>query len=108
MTDQTSPNPGVPAVTKDISEPRNYHAARWAEPLIFGYDVPGSRGVHVPTLDSALRERLSASGDDRVASDRRIGLPSVSQAQVAGVAQVIGNLVAQDLQRTLDSGARGD
>lgn len=82
MTDQTSPNPGVPAVTKDISEPRNYHAARWAEPLIFGYDVPGSRGVHVPTLDSALRERLSASGDDRVASDRRIGLPSVSQAQV--------------------------
>lgn len=82
MSTRTALQAGIPAVTRDISEPREYHAPRWSEPLIFGYDVPGSRGMHVPQLPSELDDRLAASGDARVASEREIGLPSVSQAQV--------------------------
>lgn len=82
MTVTTALNPGVPAVSRDLSAPRNYHAARWSEPLIFSYDVPGSRGIHVPQLPEALRERLAGSRESQVASQREIGLPAVSQAQV--------------------------
>lgn len=82
MSANTASLAGVPALAKSISEPREYHAPRWSEPLIFSYDVPGSRGVHVPQLPAALRERLAESGDNRVASNREIGLPAVSQAQV--------------------------
>ncbi|TDP89046.1 glycine dehydrogenase (decarboxylating) beta subunit [Leucobacter luti] len=82
MTERIARSSGVPAVNRDISEAREYHAPRWSEPLIFAYDVPGSRGVHVPQLPAELRDRLEASGDTRVAPERSIGLPAVSQAQV--------------------------
>lgn len=82
MSNAAADHAGVPAVSRDISAPRDYHAARWSEPLIFGYDVPGSRGIHVPGLPDELREQLASSSEARVASDRRVGLPSVSQAQV--------------------------
>ncbi|WP_217132912.1 aminomethyl-transferring glycine dehydrogenase subunit GcvPB [Leucobacter chinensis] len=74
--------PGVPAVTGDISKPRDYHAPRWREPLIFQYDVPGSRGMHVPGLSEATAHALEGSPEAEVASQRSIGLPAVSQAQV--------------------------
>ncbi|WP_427869983.1 aminomethyl-transferring glycine dehydrogenase subunit GcvPB [Leucobacter luti] len=73
---------GVPAVSRDISEPREYHAPRWHEPLIFSYDVPGSRGIHVPELPAEIAQSLSGSAEAGVASEREIGLPAVAQAQV--------------------------
>lgn len=77
-----SPQPGVAAVSRGLSEPRDYHAARWSEPLVFAYDVPGSRGVRIPSLPDELLAGLDASPEARVASTREIGLPSVAQAQV--------------------------
>lgn len=81
MTQPQTSN-GVPAVTRDISEPRDYHAARWSEPLIFGYDVPGSRGIHVPRLPAAVAAGLADSPEAEAGSRRGIGLPAVGQAQV--------------------------
>ena len=81
MTDAAG-TPGVPAVGRDLSAPREYHAPRWAEPLIFSYDVPGSRGIHVPALPDAFRAGLEGAAEQSAASDRGIGLPAVSQAQV--------------------------
>lgn len=82
MTTAKTVQAGIAAVSRNISEPRAYHAVRWAEPLIFAYDVPGSRGVQVPSLPQSLQTELEASPEARVASKRTIGLPSVSQAQV--------------------------
>ena len=81
-TTTTSLNPGVAAVEKGLSEPRDYRAARWSEPLIFAYDVPGSRGVRIPSPSPELLEGLAGSPEARAASDREIGLPEVAQAQV--------------------------
>lgn len=81
MQDHTA-HPGVPAVTSAISEPREYHAPRWREPLIFQYDVPGSRGMHVATLSDVVARTLEGSPEAQVASERTIGLPAVSQGQV--------------------------
>ncbi|MGO3146511.1 MAG: aminomethyl-transferring glycine dehydrogenase subunit GcvPB [Leucobacter sp.] len=82
MTNAIALEAVIPAVTRDISEPREYHAARWNESLIFNYDVPGSRGIHVPQLPVGVRETLDASPEGVLASDREIALPAVSQGQV--------------------------
>lgn len=82
MTETTRNATGLPALLRDPAQPRDYHAPRWQEPLIFQYDAPGSRGIHVPRLPEALAGRLAETAEGAVASQRTIGLPAVSQPQV--------------------------
>ncbi|GAA5147586.1 aminomethyl-transferring glycine dehydrogenase subunit GcvPB [Microbacterium pseudoresistens] len=62
--------------------PRDYHAARWNEPLIFALGSEGERGVRVPLADPAALEALSRGAEAAVRRARPTALPEVGQAQV--------------------------
>jgi glycine dehydrogenase subunit 2 len=67
-----------------VSAPRNYHAARWNEPLIFALDAPGQRGVIPPAAPVELRQRLADSTPPQAPWRRtdQPNLPRVAQPQV--------------------------
>ncbi|WP_309064624.1 aminomethyl-transferring glycine dehydrogenase subunit GcvPB [Microbacterium sp.] len=72
-------------VAADGSRPtaqRDYHAARWSEPLIFGLGSPGERGIHVPRPDDAVEAALRNSPESGVRRDDVSSLPEIGQAQV--------------------------
>ncbi|MGB4137950.1 MAG: aminomethyl-transferring glycine dehydrogenase subunit GcvPB [Microbacterium sp.] len=75
----------TPLIAADGSRPvrlRDYHAARWVEPLIFGLGTPGERGVRLPLADSRAVEALEGSPEAAVRRTDRVALPEVGQAQV--------------------------
>ncbi|MBN2334806.1 aminomethyl-transferring glycine dehydrogenase subunit GcvPB [Candidatus Bathyarchaeota archaeon] len=66
-------------------KPRDYHAARWSEPVINELSTPGERGFIPPTAEKRIRAKVGeASGLVPESMRRRAapGLPELSQAQV--------------------------
>lgn len=61
---------------------RNYHAARWDEPLIFELDCEGQRGISAPTTDPVVTAAFEGSPEKSVQRSDRPGLPRVGQPQV--------------------------
>lgn len=64
------------------SGPRDYHAARWDEPLIFELGREGERGVLVPTASDAALAALDGSPETLVRRKDAPALPEIGQAQV--------------------------
>ena len=64
---------------------RNFHQAKWDEPIIFELSQPGERGVLMPTADPEIREQvgdgISTLPDSMVRSDPP-ALPELGQMQV--------------------------
>ena len=68
-----------------MREIEQYHAPRWAEPLITDLTASGERGVLPPQPEKAIREAMPDPLSDLPASMRRSqppALPEVSQARV--------------------------
>ncbi|OGD47858.1 glycine dehydrogenase [Candidatus Bathyarchaeota archaeon RBG_16_57_9] len=64
---------------------REYHAARWSEPIIHELTSPGERGFIPPEAEEKIRARVGEASELVPASMRRRekpGLPELSQAQV--------------------------
>lgn len=64
---------------------RDYHAARWNEPLIFSLSERGQRGIHLPGVTPAMQAALAEGPDEKIKGLRRSeapGLPEVAQPQV--------------------------
>jgi len=64
---------------------RNYHAARWNEPIIHELSNPGERGFIPPKAEERIRAKVGEASRLVPASMRRKekpGLPELSQAQV--------------------------
>jgi len=41
-----------------VAKVRNFHQARWDEPVIFELSQPGERGILVPEAEKAIEERV--------------------------------------------------
>jgi glycine dehydrogenase subunit 2 len=61
------------------TQPRQYHAPRWDEPLIHQLSTPGARGMLVP---APLQELPEDAPEARIGRDTRVELPEIGQAQV--------------------------
>ena len=68
-----------------MAKVRNFHQARWEEPVIFELSQPGERGILVPEAEKAIEERV---GDGvSVLPEKMIrreppALPEISQMRV--------------------------
>lgn len=51
-----------------MAKVRNFHQARWEEPVIFELSQPGERGILVPEAEKAIEERV---GDEYLYCPRR-------------------------------------
>ncbi|TJY69662.1 aminotransferase class V-fold PLP-dependent enzyme [Arthrobacter sp. CAU 1506] len=78
-TEPTAVAAPLPALPVEKPLLRDYHAARWDEPLIFQLSAEGHRGIDVPAEDPAALEATPESVFRR--SDAP-GLPEIGQSQV--------------------------
>lgn len=68
-----------------MMKPRNYHAARWDQPLIMQQGSPGERGILPPKVEPEILENAGHVLDQLPESIRRSKppeLPEISQMQV--------------------------
>lgn len=82
MGDRLGNHLGYDATT---GNPRDYHAARWSEPLIFSLSEQGQRGIHIPGVTAAMQAALAEGPDDTIDGLRRSEpprLPEIAQPQV--------------------------
>jgi glycine dehydrogenase subunit 2 len=64
---------------------REYHAARWNEPIIHSLSSKGERGFFPPKTEEEIQKRVGNAQKFIPKSMRRkkvLGLPEISQAQV--------------------------
>ena len=77
----------LPSIRASGSHPRlrNFHQAKWDEPVLFELSAPGERGVLVPEVDPAIRRAI---GDPLRALPRSVrrrtppALPEIAQNRV--------------------------
>lgn len=64
---------------------RNFHQARWDEPIIYELSTPGARGMHVPRPDEEIVKRAGdvlARLPENMRRKGRVNLPELSQKHV--------------------------
>ena len=65
--------------------PRDFHQAKWDEPVIFELHTPGERGILVPPVEETIAERVGdglESIPDHLRRRDPAGLPEVGQMRV--------------------------
>ena len=65
--------------------PREYHAPRWSEPIIYELSTPGERGFIPPTSEKKIKEKIGSGASlipEGMRRKTKPDLPELSQAQV--------------------------
>ncbi|MGO1850807.1 aminomethyl-transferring glycine dehydrogenase subunit GcvPB [Microbacterium sp.] len=82
MIDAQTMREPISVLSRPEGQLRDYHAARWNEPLIFELGSEGERGVRVPRADAAAAEALLESPEAAIRRESPPELPEIGQAQV--------------------------
>lgn len=61
---------------------RNFHEAKWDEPIIFDLSTPGQRGILLPKLDEELSQNIDDIVPENMLRRKKPALPELSQPQV--------------------------
>jgi len=64
---------------------RNFHQAKWDEPIIFELSEKGQRGILLPEIDEEIKEELGKLDDilpQNIKRKKAPGLPEISQPQI--------------------------
>lgn len=61
---------------------RNFHEAKWDEPIIFDLSTPGQRGILLPKLDVELSQSIDDIVPENMLRRKKPALPEISQPQV--------------------------
>jgi glycine dehydrogenase subunit 2 len=64
---------------------REYHAARWNEPIIYELSSPGERGFIPPSAEPKIKEKIGLAENlipQGMRRETKLSLPELSQAQV--------------------------
>jgi glycine dehydrogenase subunit 2 len=79
---------GTPASIVNLAQaamatgPRDYHAARWLEPLVFALHAEGQRGVVPPSGQEFMESSVPSAPEAKVQRSQPVRLPEIGQAQV--------------------------
>lgn len=72
-------------IKRDTRVRKNFHQAKWDEPIIFELTSPGERGIQVPLAEKAIEEKVGsglAGLPESMQRDNLPGLPEISQSRV--------------------------
>ncbi|MBF8983901.1 aminomethyl-transferring glycine dehydrogenase subunit GcvPB [Lutibacter sp. B2] len=64
---------------------RNYHQAKWDEPIIFELSSPGQRGILLPKIDQEIKDTVGDMKDllpKTMSRKKKPNLPEIAQPQV--------------------------
>ncbi len=76
---------------------RQYHQARWNEPVIFELSCPGQRGILVPELEKSIRSRVGDVVTDIPEPMRRKNLPRLPELSQPHVLRHYARLSQENL-----------